>query len=61
MNIEQRVSNDYMKAFKERKVEEKMLLGTIKGEFQTIKKNLMVEELPDNESIKILEKFFLEG
>jgi uncharacterized protein YqeY len=36
----------------------KNFLGTIKGEMQTLKKNLMVDSLSDEESIKLLNKFF---
>ena len=57
MTIEKRIEADFLKAFKERNAEVKSLLGTVKGEMQTLKKNLMVENLSDEESIKILTKF----
>lgn len=57
MTIEKRIEADFLKAFKERNVEVKSLLGTVKGEMQTLKKNLVVENLSDEESIKILTKF----
>ncbi len=57
MTIEKRIAADFLIAFKERNTEAKSLLGTIKGEMQTNMKNLMVEELSDEESIKILNKF----
>jgi uncharacterized protein YqeY len=46
-----------MKAFKEKNAEVKSLLSTVKGEMQTMKKNLVVENLSDEESTKILGKF----
>jgi uncharacterized protein YqeY len=46
-----------MEAFKSRNTEVKILLGTIKGEMQTLKKNLMVESLSDDKSIELLNKF----
>lgn len=57
MTIEKRIETDFMKAFKEKNVEVKSLLSTVKGEMQTMKKNLVVENLSDEESIKILGKF----
>ena len=55
--IEKQINQDYLSAFKERRVVEKNLLGVVKGEIQTLKKNLVLEELPDTETIKILQKF----
>ena len=57
MTIEKRIETDFLKAFKERNTEVKSLLSTVKGEMQTTKKNLVVENLSDEESIKILGKF----
>ena len=57
MTIEKRIEADFLKAFKERNTEVKSLLGTVKGEMQTTKKNLVVDNLSDEESIKILGKF----
>jgi len=57
MTIEKRIEADFMKAFKEKNVEVKSLLSTVKGEMQTMKKNLVVENLSDEESTKILGKF----
>ena len=57
MTIEKRIETDFLKAFKERNTEVKSLLSTVKGEIQTTKKNLVVENLSDEESIKILGKF----
>lgn len=55
--IEKRIEADFLAAFKSKNRELKTFLGTIKGEMQTIKKNLMVESLSDEDSIKLLTKF----
>jgi uncharacterized protein YqeY len=57
MLIEKKIESDFLKAFKERNTEVKNLLAVVKGEMQTIKKNLMTESLSDEQSIKILSKF----
>ena len=57
MTIEKRIEADFLKAFKEKNTEVKSLLSTVKGEMQTMKKNLVVDNLSDDESIKILGKF----
>jgi len=57
MTIEKRIEADFLKAFKEKNAEVKSLLSTVKGQMQTMKKNLVVENLSDDESIKILGKF----
>lgn len=57
MILKSKINEDFMKAFKERNSEVKTLLGTIKGEIQTQEKNNKVENLSDEEVIKILNKF----
>lgn len=57
MTIEKRIETDFITAFKAKNMELKTLLGTIKGEIQTLKKNLMVENLSDEDAIKLLTKF----
>jgi len=57
MTLESKIHSDYIVAFKERKNLVKTLLGVVKGEFDNIKKNLKVESLPDQEALKILNKF----
>lgn len=57
MTIEKRIETDFLTAFKAKNMELKNFLGTIKGEMQTLKKNLMVDSLSDEESIKLLTKF----
>ncbi len=57
MTIEKRIETDFLTAFKAKNMQLKNFLGTIKGEMQTLKKNLMVDSLSDEESIKLLTKF----
>lgn len=57
MILKETINANFMKAFKEKNVELKTLLGTLKGEIQTVEKNLMVENLSDEDVIKILNKF----
>lgn len=57
MTIEKRIETDFLTAFKSKNMQLKNFLGTIKGEMQTLKKNLMVDSLSDEESIKLLTKF----
>jgi uncharacterized protein len=57
MTIEMKINADFMEAFKARNTEVKTLLGTVKGEMQNLKKNLMVETLSDESSIELLSKF----
>lgn len=52
MLLKEKINLDFIKAFNL-----KSLLGTIKGEIQTTEKNLMVENLSDEDVIKILNKF----
>ena len=57
MKIEEKLNADFTKAFKSGDRVLKAFLAVIKGDMQTVKKNLMVDVLPDEESIKILNKF----
>ena len=57
MSIEQKINEDFMTAFKEKKTEVKLLLSTVKSDIQNSKKNLKVDQLSDDETIKILNKF----
>ena len=57
MSLKNKINTDYIKAFKEKNTLGKSLLGTIKGEIQTIEKNQVVENLSDEEVTKILNKF----
>lgn len=56
MTLKERIDKDYIEAFKNRDIIKKTLLSVIKGEIQTIEKNTMVDNLSDDEVIKILNK-----
>lgn len=55
--LKEKINTDYIKAFKEKNALGKSLLSTIKGEIQTIEKNLLVTNLSDEEVSKVLNKF----
>lgn len=55
MNLKERINTDYIKALKERNLIEKTLLGTIKGELQTLEKNGTIVD--DTASLSVLTKF----
>ena len=57
MRIEEKINLQFMTAYKEKNMELKNFLGILKGEMETQKKNIKVESLNDDESIKILNKF----
>jgi len=57
MSLKAQINTDFMKAFKEKNMKLKTFLGTLKGEIQTAEKNSMVENLSDEDVIKILNKF----
>jgi uncharacterized protein YqeY len=54
--LKQKINDDYIAAFKKKDNLKKNLLGTIKGEIQNQEKNLMVENLSDEDIIKIITK-----
>ena len=54
--LREQINADYMTAFKERDTVKKNLLSVIKGEIQTLEKNLGLASLPDVDVIKILNK-----
>ena len=54
--LKEKISADYMSAFKAKNAVAKNLLSVIKGEIQTIEKNTGVETLSDAEVTKILNK-----
>jgi len=56
MSLKERISKDYMVAFKARDTVSKNILSVIKGEIQTIEKNKGVDTLCDDEVTKILNK-----
>ena len=56
MSLKEKISKDYMTAFKEKNVVAKNLLSVVKGEIKKKKKNTGVDCLSDAEVIKILNK-----
>jgi len=56
MILKEQVNANYIKAFKSKNTIEKNLLSVVKGEIQTVEKNTGVENLSDEDVIKILNK-----
>ena len=56
MTLKEKINKDYLQAFKDKNSVKKNLLSVIKGEIQTIEKNTGVENLSDEDVIKILNK-----
>lgn len=56
MTLKEKINKDYIEAFKSKNVVAKNLLSVIKGEIQTMEKNTTVENLSDEDVIKILNK-----
>lgn len=56
MSLKAKINADYLSAFKNKDVVTKNLLSVIKGEFQTLEKNTGVDNLSDEDVIKILKK-----
>lgn len=54
--IKEQINKDYMTAFKAKNVVEKNLLSVVKAEIQTVEKNTGVDNLSDEEVLKILTK-----
>ena len=54
--IKEQINVDYMTAFKAKNVVAKNLLSVVKGEIQTIEKNTGVENMSDEDVLKILTK-----
>ena len=54
--LKQRISREYLEAFKNKETVKKNLLGVIKGEITTTEKNSNVSDLSDADVIKILTK-----
>jgi uncharacterized protein YqeY len=54
--LKQKINEDYMSAFKQKNTVAKNLLSVVKGEIQTVEKNIGVTDLSDEEVIKILTK-----
>jgi uncharacterized protein YqeY len=56
LTLKQKINADYMSAFKAKNATAKNLLSVIKGEIQTIEKNSGIENMSDDEVVKILKK-----
>lgn len=56
MTLKEKINSDYIVAFKAKDTLKKNLLSVIKGEIQTVEKNTGMENLPDEEVTKILNK-----
>jgi len=54
--IKEQINKDYMTAFKAKNTVKKNLLSVVKGEIQTIEKNTGVENMSDEDVLKILTK-----
>lgn len=54
--IKEQINVDYMTAFKAKNTVAKNLLSVVKGEIQTIEKNTGVENMSDEDVLKILQK-----
>lgn len=54
--IKEQINKDYMTAFKAKNTVAKNLLSVIKGEIQTVEKNTGVENMSDEDVLKILTK-----
>jgi uncharacterized protein YqeY len=54
--LKQKINVDYMSAFKAKNTVAKNLLSVIKGEIQTAEKNSNVENMSDEDVIKIIKK-----
>ena len=54
--LKEKISADYMSAFRAKNTVAKNLLSVIKGEIQTIEKNQNIDNLSDEEVTKILNK-----
>ena len=56
MNLKEKINTDYIKYLKSKDIVAKNLLSVVKGEVQTLEKNIGVIDLPDVEIVKILLK-----
>jgi len=56
MTLKEKINTDFMTAFKSKNTISKNILSVIKGEIQTIEKNIGSDNLSDDEVTKILTK-----
>lgn len=57
MTLKERINSEFVTAFKEKNTLKKSLLSVVKGEIQTSEKNLNVQDMNDEDVLKILNKF----
>lgn len=55
--LKEKISKDYLEAFKSRDIVKKNLLGVVKAEITTQEKNISIENLTNEDVSKILKKF----
>lgn len=56
MTLKEKINADFMTAFKSKNMVAKSILSVVKGEIQTIEKNTGVENMSDEDVLKILTK-----
>ena len=56
MTLKEKINADFMKAFKSKNMVAKSILSVVKGEIQTVEKNIGSDNLSDVEVTKILTK-----
>jgi uncharacterized protein YqeY len=56
MTLKEKINLDYIEAFKAKNTVKKNLLSVIKSEIQTLEKNSQIQNLTDEDVIKILNK-----
>jgi len=56
MTLKEKINADFMKAFKSKNMVTKSILSVVKGEIQTVEKNIGSDNLSDAEVTKILTK-----
>lgn len=57
MTLKERINSEFVTAFKEKNTLKKSLLSVVKGEIQTSEKNTNVQNVSDEDVLKILNKF----
>lgn len=56
MTLKEKITKDFIVSMKEKDTVRKNLLSVVRGEIQSVEKNLKVSELSDTEVLKILNK-----
>lgn len=57
MTLKEKINSEFVTAFKEKNTLKKSLLSVVKGEIQTSEKNTNVQNMSDEDVLKILNKF----